>query len=747
MKLNEINYDKIFSPETLKSLKGKSGESLRQMTGDKNLMQSMIRSSQLTGKISQAEKGHEDELARKAVKMVKKAYPIIDYAGIEIDAKIESNVSLDEDTSKQMKRRIINGITQGSSVRGAFAFYLFRDAIGDISDEVVDNYGEILKLSFGTYDDDNAVSLMLSQLATNPNAKPVGGTSKVEHDKETGKLKIIARAVNFPMLVHEIIKGLYEILSLQGFTGDEKTNQNTVNTVDKLENEPDDLRYGKFIYDAINALYIDSNIDDSRVRELFFAELYKLPETEFLEFVENAINEKLNTDQKNWALREMKSIEKDLKADDSDEYLTEIKPTIGGRVGKITVNLINTKYVDSYKPIFSDSILNSISWLYTKGGPYWGENIYSYKMARELSPSKLESILNRLKFLGIPYNPLYIPEERIQINKPSEYFNIIEPTNDKLTEIKPISSKPTFITKSKSILMDSHGGTLLDAEASWWIKDDVLFINSNDKLNDYLKLHKIPIISYTTGINPLIKIEKASKYFNLDKSTVNEIKPVAGGKPKVIAKIQDDLPNYKFLFLSIPSISITNLPMHYYKDDGFVLSIPYSRQDDPNWDDKEKFLGYLKSRNIPVVGDPDFVANRNIIENPEKYFDIQFISKNDNINEIKPVNQKPKLIFNTTDKSGTIFKTGTVNIPDINFISSDNSEILIDPDVTYLIIGLKDEFDYETTNKLCKFLDKFNTPHEKLYSEESKDPSDGQKLISDIAIDNIKKYFDVKFVD
>lgn len=636
MKLNEINYDKIFSPETLKSLKGKSGESLRQMTGDKNLMQSMIRSSQLTGKISQAEKGHEDELARKAVKMVKKAYPIIDYAGIEIDAKIESNVSLDEDTSKQMKRRVINGITQGSSVRGAFAFYLFRDAIGDISDEVVDNYGEILKLSFGTYDDDNAVSLMLSQLATNPNAKPVGGTSKVEHDKETGKLKIIARAVNFPMLVHEIIKGLYEILSLQGFTGDEKTNQNTVNTVDKLENEPDDLRYGKFIYDAINALYIDSNIDDSRVRELFFAELYKLPETEFLEFVENAINEKLNTDQKNWALREMKSIEKDLKADDSDEYLTEIKPT---------------------------------------------------------------------------------------------------------------SSKPTFITKSKSILMDSHDGTLLDAEASWWIKDDVLFINSNDKLNDYLKLHKIPIISYTTGINPLIKIEKASKYFNLDKSTVNEIKPVAGGKPKVIAKIQDDLPNYKFLFLSIPSINITNLPMHYYKDDGFVLSIPYRRRDDPNWDDKKKFLGYLKSRNIPVVGDPDFVANRNIIENPEKYFDIQFISKNDNINEIKPVNQKPKLIFNTTDKSGTIFKTGTVNIPDINFISSDNSEILIDPDVTYLIIGLKDEFDYETTNKLCKFLDKFNTPHEKLYSEESKDPSDGQKLISDIAIDNIKKYFDVKFVD
>ncbi len=38
-KLLEVEYEKIFSPKTMASLKGKSGESLRQMLGNKSLMQ------------------------------------------------------------------------------------------------------------------------------------------------------------------------------------------------------------------------------------------------------------------------------------------------------------------------------------------------------------------------------------------------------------------------------------------------------------------------------------------------------------------------------------------------------------------------------------------------------------------------------------------------------------------------------------------------------------------------------------
>ena len=53
--LSEAKYEDIFSPETLEKLKGKSGESLQQLIGDKDLMQTMRESQELLNQIAQAE--------------------------------------------------------------------------------------------------------------------------------------------------------------------------------------------------------------------------------------------------------------------------------------------------------------------------------------------------------------------------------------------------------------------------------------------------------------------------------------------------------------------------------------------------------------------------------------------------------------------------------------------------------------------------------------------------------------------
>ena len=149
------------------------------------------------------------------------------------------------------------------------------------------------------------------------NQKMQGGESEMVYDEDNDQFVIKARAICFPMLVHEIVKGLYEIVGTEGFGPDKEKNKAIVKAVDKLSNEPNDLRFGKFIYDAISKLYNESNIDDARVRELFFASLYKLSDDEFFPFVENAINNELTPEQKRWAAGEMKDIEKDLKKDDT----------------------------------------------------------------------------------------------------------------------------------------------------------------------------------------------------------------------------------------------------------------------------------------------------------------------------------------------------------------------------------------------------------------------------------------------
>ena len=330
-KLLEVEYDKIFSPNTMAALKGKSGESLRQMVGNRPLMQTMMRSKEVLDQIIAAEEGYRDELEAIATQMVTDAYPIIDYANIKIIASIGNDMDIEmnpnnedpsqpdfgEDDPEKMKakRRLINGITQGASVRGAFAFMLFKEYIDQINPELVSKYSEILKLVFGTYDDDNAIAMMLAAIAQG--AKMQGGESEMEYDDENDQFIIKAQAMCFPMLVHEIIKGLYEIVGTEGFGSDKEKNQSIINAVDKVSNEPEDLRYGKFIYDAINDLYISSDADDPRVRELFFASVYKLSDNEFFPFIENAINGSLTSSQKRWAEMEIRDITRDLTKDDT----------------------------------------------------------------------------------------------------------------------------------------------------------------------------------------------------------------------------------------------------------------------------------------------------------------------------------------------------------------------------------------------------------------------------------------------
>jgi hypothetical protein len=200
---------------------------------------------------------------------------------------------------------------------------LFKEYIDDINPELVQKYNEILKLAFGIYDDENAIAMMLAALAQGQ--KMQGGESEMEYDEENEQFVIKAKAICFPMLVHEIVKGLYEIVGTEGFGSDKEKNQAIVGAVDKLSNEPRDLQYGKFIYDAISKIYNDSNVDDPRVRELFFAELYKSPDDEFFPFIENALNDELKPLQKKWAADTMKDIAKDLTKDDTGlEDLDEV---------------------------------------------------------------------------------------------------------------------------------------------------------------------------------------------------------------------------------------------------------------------------------------------------------------------------------------------------------------------------------------------------------------------------------------
>jgi hypothetical protein len=331
--IDEARYDQMFNPKTMGNLNRKSSDSLKDLTGItqvRNIMDLMpiaFKINNLGGEIVNIEKPYIDELEMLAIQIIKDSYPIIEYAGIEIDAKIVSFAGVQEMPEEgtpiedangpefdEVKRRIINAVTQGASVRGTFNYLIFKDYIDQLNPNLIQKYNNLMKNTFGQFDSNIAIEFMLAALAQQKNIE--GGSEEVSWD-EQGALTIHARAICFPMLVHEIVKGLYEILSLQGFGANKERNKQVVRNVDKISNEPEDMRYGKFIYDALTKVFNESNYDDPRIRELFFTEIYKLDDDQFKLFIDNAINDELLPSQRNWANQVMGQIEKDLKADDA----------------------------------------------------------------------------------------------------------------------------------------------------------------------------------------------------------------------------------------------------------------------------------------------------------------------------------------------------------------------------------------------------------------------------------------------
>ena len=315
-------YKSIFSDKTFGKLKASSAESLKDMLKGKSFMQASMNSMRLLPQIIEAEAPYKDQLVELAKEILKKAYPIVEQTGIEIDAQLvgpgELNMQQsnepDEEAVDQFiekagidKRRIINAITQGASIRGTKAYYIFNDLLDVMDESLLERYNEILGNAYGIYDDDNAIAMMLAMMSQNSASQ--GGESEVEWDDEEGTLVIKAKAIIFPILIHELVKGLYEILSLQGFSGDAEKNKQIVGKVDKATNEPEDLRYGKFIYDALAKHVIDSPYDPAKLRELFFIEVYKLPDTEFHEFIEDSINDDLTLTERNWVKNTLKRLD------------------------------------------------------------------------------------------------------------------------------------------------------------------------------------------------------------------------------------------------------------------------------------------------------------------------------------------------------------------------------------------------------------------------------------------------------
>ena len=106
-----------------------------------------------------------------------------------------------------------------------------------------------------------------------------------EVDDTTDPPTIKAKGLFFPVLVHELIKGVYEVLGTSGLPDDPKAADMVMGQTDTLPYEIWDLRLGPVIWDKFKSSYPDKIYEDDmrEIQNYLFSRFSALSTDEFFE--------------------------------------------------------------------------------------------------------------------------------------------------------------------------------------------------------------------------------------------------------------------------------------------------------------------------------------------------------------------------------------------------------------------------------------------------------------------------------
>ena len=189
---------------------------------------------------------------------------------------------------EKAKRRLINAMVQGASKKGHYMYHYVAEKIRQItgSENLVNQYGILMSINDSLYWQlsDETMQMMMGGGGGEPQ---VGGKESV--DRETDPPTIVARGINFPILVHELIKGVMEVVAIQGRPKDEEGNEEDFTDIegseDTLEKEMWDLRLGPAIWERVRRQFPEEVLVDEekyKIQLLLFSHIIKKPAKEFL---------------------------------------------------------------------------------------------------------------------------------------------------------------------------------------------------------------------------------------------------------------------------------------------------------------------------------------------------------------------------------------------------------------------------------------------------------------------------------
>jgi len=302
----ETDYSEHLNPETIKKISddivNDVARNFQAKTGQRvNLRNASAVLATSLGDVLQKEARNKRELEQLAIKLVMEEYNV-PAGSIDVKAEITGHPQLggreiqktglkmrkgtkrppEGKTEEELKpnvtkRRLINAMIHGAARKGQNLFHMASNELNRIDPSLVQNYGSIMASNDFMYwalDDDTIrregeSGTHAGQVRVYPHGNPPAA----------GKKPLIeAEGITFPFLLHELTKGVIELITLWGRESDKSVRDYVEDKTDNLESETMDIRLGARIWEKFLDIL---DIDHLAYKAEILQKISQLPANEF----------------------------------------------------------------------------------------------------------------------------------------------------------------------------------------------------------------------------------------------------------------------------------------------------------------------------------------------------------------------------------------------------------------------------------------------------------------------------------
>jgi hypothetical protein len=340
---NELNsgdneYSKHLDPDAVRDMGRRLYNDIRdaaeQKLGGANFERASIEMSRSLMSILQYELDKKPQLQEEAIRLIRDKYPAMSDDVVDIEAIITGHPDLggqsvdkgdmryekgdtppptgyseDELKSEVTKRRLINAMAQGSARKSQNLHHLSDNS--RVPREMKAQYGKLMAANDFIY-----WAMDREQIKQQGRDGVHAGNSKVQLNPETGKPKVIAQGMTFSILLHELDKGIKELIALHGTHEDMELNKYVQDQVDHLDAEQDDIRLGVGIWEKVSQKI---DVENPKHEALLFHKIVSLPSTEMNSLIRGLVSDNENSIDK---LQEMSDeVSAELRQEEYDDAI------------------------------------------------------------------------------------------------------------------------------------------------------------------------------------------------------------------------------------------------------------------------------------------------------------------------------------------------------------------------------------------------------------------------------------------